>query len=137
MSVQDNEANASNVDYEKAQSVVEKFTAEQKALTFYFRVTDEDRLSLVRRLYEEGSEELYNALCMSDDDYVLALLQLTANGTNVIIFSVLEERYLKRNLAVFSVNRLIRMFGRLAYVKHLESSGDLLVGIQSVSIALA
>ncbi|MGD0399961.1 MAG: hypothetical protein ABSC04_13695 [Syntrophobacteraceae bacterium] len=68
---------------------------------------------------------------MSNDDHVLAASELTTRNPGVIVFAVLEERFLKRTPAVFTVDRPISLFGRVAH------KGKHFLGIQLVSIALS
>jgi hypothetical protein len=128
----------SPIDFDKIASFAEKFTAMERALTFHYRANDEDNgpPTLLHRLYNEGSEELFNALCMSKDDHVLALLEFSIDNSRVIVFSVVEERYLKRNLAVFTVKRPVRIFGRVAHLKKVGASDDF-IGVEAISISLS
>jgi hypothetical protein len=113
-------------------SFAEKSTSANRALTFLDRLQSEEHPSeLLIELFESDSGELFNALAMSNDDHVLALSTLPTGDGQILVFSVIEERYLKRNLAVFTIERPIRFFGRVAYIE-----GHTFLGIQSVCIAL-
>ncbi len=130
------EEQGNGTDWDAAVPFAEKLTATQRAFTFYSRATGEDEYeSLIKRFYDEESSEVFNALCMSNDDHVLAVSRLSTDET-VILFSVVEERYLRRNLAVFSVGRKVRVFGRIASTKDSRRGGHL-IGIQAVSINLS
>lgn len=120
------------LDFDTTLSYAEKLTSEQRALTFFLRLESESKSSLLQRLFANESEEVFNALCMSNDDHVLGVSDLPTDTGTATVFAVLEERFLKRNLAVFAVGRPIRIFGRVAYLK---KHNDVL-GIQPVSIAL-
>lgn len=119
------------LDLDKTLSFADRLTSAQRALTFVLRIQGGTRSSALARLYESESEEVFNALCMSNDDHVLGLSPLGTAPRGPIAFSVLEERYLKRHLAVFAVGRPIRFFGRVAYLS------PKLLGIQAVSISLS
>jgi hypothetical protein len=104
----------------------------QRALTFYLRYRGDIGSNLLQRLFESETEEVFNALCMSNDDHVIGISEFSTDGSDVTVFTVLEERFLRRNLAVFTVERPIRLFGRVAYLKKDPS----ILGIQAISIAL-
>jgi hypothetical protein len=122
-----------DLDFDKTISYLEKLTSAQRALSFQLRLAEDGGAPLIARLFETSTEEVFNALCMSNDDHVLGVSELSIDETtNVTVFAVLEERFLKRNLAVFAVGRAIRIFGRVAYYKKDPN----ILGIQPVSIAL-
>lgn len=120
------------VNFERARSFAETLTGAERALTFYMRATGDYKSPLLERLYNKSPDELFNALCMSKDDHVLALME---SGSGISVLSVLEERYLKRNLAAFTVRRPMRVFGRVA--RPLEDGSIGFLGMEAISVVLS
>jgi len=125
----------SDVGFERAFSVLEKYTSARRAFTFMNRLDGFFESKALKRLFDGESSEMLNALSTSNDDHTLALT-ISSDYGGTLVFSMLDERFLRRSLGVFSGNRQIRIFGNVAYLGT-GTLSCLLLGIQPISVSLA
>lgn len=116
-------------------SLIEKATASQKSLTLNALLYNEHGNTPLGDLWHDLLDEVSNALTMSNDDQFMLVSQVLNADSKVLVVSFVEEKFIKKNLAGFSGNRPIQVFGRTVYSKELENTG-LVLGIDAISVAL-
>lgn len=130
-----------STDGEPSQSVdskfsyVDKYTVSERAFGFVHRLDDDRASSPLRRLWSSNQAVIGNALSMSNNDHVLAVGSLIDSEPEVLIFSVLKEDGLRRNLGAYAGGRPLVFFGQVALI-HQGKRADLHVGVMPLSIAL-
>jgi hypothetical protein len=123
------------LDPDKAVLLAEKFAGGQRALAFRMHMQEGD--SLLSRLFRQAPEEYFNALIMSKDDHVIAIAADDVENPTAIVFTLLEERYLRRNNSVFVGTRPVVFFGQLGFLSPGDDKKPALIGIECISISLA
>jgi hypothetical protein len=118
-----------------ALKMLDSVTSSNRAMAFAIRTNAQQHgpASLVT-LMRCAEEEMLNALSVCQDDHYLAASTLGAVA-DVVVFSVLDEGFVKRSLIAFSGIRPVSYFGQVAY-RSQSSDGTTLVGIRAAAISL-
>ncbi len=116
----------------------EKLTAARKAFALIHLLEDdqEDKPSFFAPIFNELLGEFTNAMAMSNDDQNLLISQLKGRS-DTLVMSFLEEKYVRRNLAGYTGQRPVRVFGKLASRRKGSDDTGLIIGVEAISIALA
>jgi hypothetical protein len=121
---------------ESALKLVDSATSMGRALTFAMRTDDQSGDRVLADLKNIDSDEILNALCASNDDLSLIASRARIAGGDCIVFSVVDEKFLRRNMAAFIGNRGISYFGQVAHLVMYESGTPRLLGLRSAAISL-
>lgn len=120
-------------------ALIDKRTASRKGVAFDKLLHDEKGFpTFLWHLYSNFlKSEFMNAMCMSNDDQVLLLSTLTNVKPHSVVIAFLEEKNLRRNLAGYTGDRPVQIFGKLASRREIRGSSEFIIGIDAISIALA
>jgi hypothetical protein len=116
---------------------LEKLASLKNAFAMNRQFYDDDgELTLIGRLCDQLSNEMQNAMAMSEDDQVLLVSVEGDDAPRQIVFAILEKGSIRRHLAGFTGNRRIRIFGKIALRRPSADPRIDIIGVHAVSVVL-
>jgi hypothetical protein len=113
---------------------IEFATSTNRAMTFCGRTDDEYGGPALQRLMQSESDELHNAMALTNDDHCLAASLLRATSTDLVVYSSLNEKNLRRDVAAYAGQRPATYFGQVAYLR--RDGRTTVMGVQPAAISL-
>ena len=121
---------------EEALKLLDRVTMSNRAITFAMRTEGKNAPKSLSLLINSESDEISNALAACEDDQYLVASTFVLAGVDAVVFTVLEQKFVKRTLTAFIGNRPVSYFGQVAHLNVGKSEADF-VGIRAAAISLS